>query len=122
MVWFALPADATTIEAFDWLADEVIEAGGEAWTWQARPGSKQQHTALRQRLSAAAAEEYRTLIAEADGVRADPYAPDGRNACGASCATIERARPLRRTRSATRPAGRSTDSPRRSDAADRSGR
>ena len=31
----ALPADAETIEAFDWLADEVVEAGGEAWTWRA---------------------------------------------------------------------------------------
>jgi hypothetical protein len=29
------------VEAFDWLADEVIEAGGEAWTWRARPGSAQ---------------------------------------------------------------------------------
>lgn len=62
----ALPADPATIEAFDWLADEVIEAGGEAWTWQARPGSKQQQAALKERLTAAATEEYAAFVAEAD--------------------------------------------------------
>ena len=63
----ALPADPATIEAFDWLADEVIEAGGEAWTWRARPGSKQQQSQLRARAAAAVVEEYRSLIADADG-------------------------------------------------------
>lgn len=67
----ALPADPATIEAFDWLADEVIEAGGEAWTWQARPGSKQQEGALRDRVSAAVVEEYRELIAEAKNTGSD---------------------------------------------------
>lgn len=61
----ALPADPATVEAFDWLADEVIEAGGEAWTWQARPGSRRQQEALRDRVSAAVVEEYRALVAEA---------------------------------------------------------
>jgi hypothetical protein len=61
----ALPADPATVEAFDWLADEVIEAGGEAWTWKARPGSRRQQEALRARVSAAVVEEYRALIAEA---------------------------------------------------------
>jgi hypothetical protein len=68
----ALPADAATVEAFDWLADEVIEAGGEAWTWTARPGSKRQHAALRQRLSGEIAGEYQSLIADARGAAADP--------------------------------------------------
>lgn len=68
----ALPADAATIEAFDWLADEILEAGGEASTWRASPGSEQQHTALRARLSDAVAEEYRSLIAEVDDAPADP--------------------------------------------------
>src|SRR6476661_350048 len=56
-----LPADATTIEAFDWLADEVVEAGGEAWTWRAEPGSKRQHIELRRQIDDAVAEEYRAL-------------------------------------------------------------
>jgi hypothetical protein len=57
----ALPADAATVEAFDWLADEVVEAGGEAWTWRAVPGSKQQGAALQRQLSDAIAGEYRAL-------------------------------------------------------------
>ena len=60
----ALPADAETVEAFDWLADEVIEAGGGAWTWRAT-GSKQQDRALRQQLKDAVIDEYVALIAEA---------------------------------------------------------
>lgn len=60
----ALPADPATVEAFDWLADEVIEAGGESWTWRAT-GSKHQHSELRERLSSSVVEEYRALIAEA---------------------------------------------------------
>jgi ChrB-like protein len=61
----ALPADSSTVETFDWLADEVLEAGGQAWTWRARPGSRQQSDALRQRISDAVAEEYAALIEEA---------------------------------------------------------
>ena len=68
----ALPADAATVEAFDWLADEVIEVGGEAWTWTALPGSKQQHVALQERLSGAIVEDYRALIGEAQEAAADP--------------------------------------------------
>jgi hypothetical protein len=66
-----LPADAATIEAFDWLADEVVEAGGEAWTWRAQPGSKRQRAALEERLSGAVVEEYRALIADAKETPAD---------------------------------------------------
>ncbi len=62
----ALPADATTIEAFGWLADEVIEAGGEAWTWRAQPGSKREQAALRERVSSAVVEEYRALLSEVE--------------------------------------------------------
>jgi hypothetical protein len=61
----ALPAEPATVEAFDWLADEVLEAGGEAWTWRALPGSKQQEAALRAKVSAAVADEYLALIADA---------------------------------------------------------
>ena len=61
----ALPLDPATAEAFDWLADEVVEAGGEAWTWRAAPGSKAQHQALRRRVSEAVVEEYHALAAGA---------------------------------------------------------
>src|SRR5437764_14530429 len=68
----ALPADAATVEAFDWLADEVVEADGEAWTFQARLGSKRQHAALRSRINAAIGEEYRALTEEARAAADDP--------------------------------------------------
>jgi hypothetical protein len=54
------------------LADEVIEAGGEAWTWRAHPGSKQQQAALRERATAAVVQEYRALVAEAADAAPDP--------------------------------------------------
>src|SRR5947208_7964707 len=60
----ALPANAVSVEAFGWLADEVIEAGGEAWTWQATC-SKEQDRLLRQKLKDAVVEEYIALAAEA---------------------------------------------------------
>jgi hypothetical protein len=67
----ALPADAVTIEAFDWLADDVVDAGGEAWTFQARPGSKRQHNLLRAQINDAIAEEYRALADEASTLTDD---------------------------------------------------
>src|SRR5262245_2809286 len=67
----ALPANAETVEAFGWLADEVIEAGGEAWVWQAT-GSKQQDRALRQQLRDAVVEEYAALTAEARAASRGP--------------------------------------------------
>ena len=66
----ALPATARTREQFDWLADEVLEAGGEAWTWTARPGSKDQQRALAAKMSAAAAEDYRSVLEETESVLA----------------------------------------------------
>ena len=60
----ALPANAESVEAFGWLADEVFEAGGEAWTWQAT-GSKEQDRLLRQKLKDAVVGEYVALAKEA---------------------------------------------------------
>jgi len=49
----ALPADARTIEQLEWVAEEVTEAGGEASTWTARPGSAAQERALAARMAEA---------------------------------------------------------------------
>ena len=68
----ALPADPATIEAFDWLADEVVDADGEAWTFQARPGSKRQHTALRTQINDAIGAEYRELTESARAAMREP--------------------------------------------------
>lgn len=67
----ALPLDARTREQLEWAADEVIEAGGEATVWLARAASVGQERELVERMAAAVAEEYRTLIAEAEGGVAD---------------------------------------------------
>ena len=67
----ALPADPRTVEAFDWLADEVLEAGGEAWTWRAT-SSKEQERALRQRAGDAVAAEFRSLATKASEAETDP--------------------------------------------------
>src|SRR5947208_3250798 len=67
----ALPANAETVEAFGWIADEVIEGGGEAWAWRAT-GSKQQDRALRQQLKDAVAEEYTRLATEAKAATEQP--------------------------------------------------
>jgi hypothetical protein len=68
----ALPADPATVEAFDWLADEVMEADGEAWTWRAQPGSKRQLAALRERVSDAVRDEYLALIADTKRAADEP--------------------------------------------------
>jgi hypothetical protein len=67
----ALPANANTREQFDWLADEVIDADGEAWTWTAMPGSKAQQTQLAARMTETAAVDYRAVIEEAERLVAD---------------------------------------------------
>jgi hypothetical protein len=68
----ALPASSQNRERFDWLADEVVDAGGEAWTFDAVTGSKEQHRALTSRLTDAAAEDYRALLDEARALLASP--------------------------------------------------
>jgi hypothetical protein len=70
----ALPADSRTREQFEWLADEVLEAGGEASVWLARPGSIAQERALARRMSEAVAAEYEAVISDAHAVL---QAPEG---------------------------------------------
>lgn len=61
----ALPADARTREQLEWLADEVLAAGGEATIWIGHAGSAAQERELAGRMAAAIATEYRALIDEA---------------------------------------------------------
>jgi DNA-binding transcriptional regulator PaaX len=80
----ALPASSQNREQFDWLADEIFEAGGEAWTFAAAPGSKDQQRALAARLTDTAAENYRALLGEAEALLASRDRPHRR--------TVERLR------------------------------
>jgi len=68
----ALPADARTREQLEWLAEEVLEAGGEATVWLGRLGSAAQERALAARMAEAVAGEYRQLIDSATAARAEP--------------------------------------------------
>jgi hypothetical protein len=61
----ALPLEQRTREALEWLADEVVHAGGDASVWLARPGTRAQEHALAQTMAAAVAAEYEAVIAEA---------------------------------------------------------
>ena len=69
----ALPRDSRTQERFEWLADEILEAGGESWIWFAGAGAVAQERELARRMADAVAGEYRSVIAaatttaEADG-------------------------------------------------------
>ena len=61
----ALPADARTAEEFEWLADAVEEAGGEATVWRGRVGSAAQERALAERMAASVSADYEAVTAEA---------------------------------------------------------
>ena len=65
----ALPLDARTKEQLEWLADEVLEAGGEASIWIAEAGSAGQERALAGRMAEAVAAEYRAVAAAAVAAR-----------------------------------------------------
>ena len=62
----ALPADARTREQLEWLAEEVLEAGGEAWVWLGRLGSAAQERAVAERMAGAVAADYDAITAEAE--------------------------------------------------------
>jgi hypothetical protein len=67
----ALPLDARNREQLEWLADEVIEAGGEATIWIGELGSARQERELAARMAEAVADDYATVIAEAAAAGAD---------------------------------------------------
>jgi hypothetical protein len=65
----ALPLDARTREQFDWLADEVVEAGGEAMVWIGELGAAAQERELAQRMADGVSQNYRRVIADAELAR-----------------------------------------------------
>lgn len=80
----ALPADARTREQLEWAAEEATAAGGTAGVWLARPTTRAQERELAQTMNAARAEEYRSLVQEAE--------------TALKAAEVDRARVLRRLR------------------------
>ena len=65
----ALPLDARNREQLEWLADEIVEAGGEATIWVGALGSAGQERELAARMAEAIAIEYRALIEQTATVR-----------------------------------------------------
>lgn len=65
-----LPADARTREQVDWLAQEIVEAGGTATVWLATPGSIGQERAVAEAMRAARAAEYVAVAAQAEAASA----------------------------------------------------
>jgi hypothetical protein len=62
----ALPADSRTKEQLEWIADEVLDAGGEATVWLGRPGSIGEERRIAAQMAAAVAGEYGAVIKEAE--------------------------------------------------------
>jgi hypothetical protein len=61
----ALPLDARNREQLEWLADGILDAGGEATIWVAELGSAAQERELASRMAEAITADYRTLIEDA---------------------------------------------------------
>ncbi len=68
----ALPLDSRNKEQVEWLAEAVIEDGGEASIWTAEPASAAQERSLAKAMSEAIAVEYRLVIDAAKEARDDP--------------------------------------------------
>jgi hypothetical protein len=66
----ALPLDDRNREQLEWLAEGVIEAGGEATVWLGRPAARDDERGLVDRVNAQVAAAYQSLIEETTLVRA----------------------------------------------------
>jgi hypothetical protein len=70
-----LPLDSRTIEALEWVAEDVVEAGGQATIWIGKPASRGQERELAASMSRAVSKEYARVIEDALSVgEAEPTA------------------------------------------------
>lgn len=68
----ALPFDSRNREQLEWLADEIIEAGGEASIWLAEPTTAAQERDVAARLARSIAAEYKEVTAQAHAAAREP--------------------------------------------------
>jgi hypothetical protein len=68
----ALPLDSRNRERLDWLAEEIVQAGGEASTWLAEPTTVAQEQSLARSLAAAIGGQYQEVILQARAAAAEP--------------------------------------------------
>jgi hypothetical protein len=66
---FAIPRDARTNEQLEWIAGEVVEAGGDATIWLARIGTAQSEREVIERMAETITAEYQAVIADAIAAR-----------------------------------------------------
>jgi hypothetical protein len=64
-----LPLDERTREQFDWLAQDVLDAGGEASVWISEPATAAQERVLKARMKESLAAAYRTIAEAAEAAR-----------------------------------------------------
>jgi len=62
----ALPLDSRNREQLEWLADEVVAAGGEATIWISETATAAQERALAAEMATRVADEYRAVTASAE--------------------------------------------------------
>lgn len=65
----ALPATPDTREQLEWLAEEVVQSGGEATVWLSEPATAGQGRALARTMTARLEQEYARVAAEAAAAR-----------------------------------------------------
>lgn len=61
----ALPEDARTREQLEWVAEHVLDAGGEAVLWTGRPTMVEDERAIARRMSEARSDEYAAVATRA---------------------------------------------------------
>ena len=61
----ALPADARTREHLDWIAAEILDAGGSATVWLGHPAAHQNERDIAESMTAERRTEYCAVISEA---------------------------------------------------------
>jgi hypothetical protein len=66
----ALPLDARTREQLEWLAQDVVDAEGEASVWISEPATAAQERTLKARMKEALAADYTTVVEAAEAARA----------------------------------------------------
>jgi hypothetical protein len=62
----ALPLDSRNREQLEWLADEVVAAGGEATIWVSETATAAQERALAGAMADRVADEYREIVGDAE--------------------------------------------------------
>jgi hypothetical protein len=85
----ALPLDDRTREQFEWLAQDVDDAGGASTVWLSEPATAAQHRALVVRMKEAVAADYRTVI-EAAAAASSTNATQRRRSVARLRRTLER--------------------------------